>query len=137
MVILELEIKNDLQELARMGAEIESFGEKNSLQNEAVFDINLVLDELVTNIISYGYEDENVHIIKIVLEKKPDKVSITLSDDAKAFNPLGKDNPDTSIPLEEKPIGGLGIYFVKQKMKNLVYSRKSGRNILKMDKMIN
>ena len=74
---------------------------------------NLVIEELVTNCIKYGYDDTREHIIEIVLELSPQGLLITVVDDGHPFNPLDRPEPDLTIPIEDRPLGGLGIHLLQ------------------------
>jgi len=90
------------------------------------------MDEILTNIISYGYKDNREHYIDIYVHIENNIIKIVIEDDAIAFNPLLAPPPDLTIPLEERPIGGLGIYLVKTSVNTIDYARENGRNILSM-----
>lgn len=133
----KLSIENKIENLDKVAGFIEEFCEENNLVPKVVFELNLVLDELVTNTITYGYRDKDVHTIDILVEKKADLIELRVIDDAREFNPLEKDNVDLTISLQEKQIGGLGIHLVKQKMDEIKYERKGNKNFLYMNKKIN
>ncbi|HNW94359.1 MAG TPA: ATP-binding protein [bacterium] len=99
-----------------------------------LYAVNLSLDELVTNVISYGYEDAQPHELTVDLALADGKLTVTLSDDARAFNPLLAPRPDASVPLEERRIGGWGIQFVREMMDDMQYERVGGRNVLTLQK---
>ena len=94
--------------------------------------INLILEELLTNIIFYGYQDHAQHVIYITFEKGDSEIRLTIEDDAIAFNPLEQEAIDLDTLLEDKPIGGLGIHFVKNLTQSLEYERTDEGNILRM-----
>jgi anti-sigma regulatory factor (Ser/Thr protein kinase) len=127
-------LKNDRNEIEAVAAALEEFGEAHALPLRIVFDMNLVLEEIITNIISYGYEDTLEHSIVIDVSWDNDLLTLTVTDDAKQFDPLAQDGPDLQLPLEEREAGGLGIYFVKQKMDEVIYKWEQGHNVLVMKK---
>lgn len=129
-------LKNRISELNKLAEELEKFSSEYKLPQKILFDINLSLDELVTNIISYGYDDDKDHDILISIAKEEDNIFITLEDEGIEFNPLNTEEPETETELEDREIGGLGIYFVKNKMDRISYERIGGRNILKLEKQI-
>ena len=129
-------VRNDLGELARVAAEVESFGERRALDATTVFNINLILDELLTNTINYGYGDGKDHTIDIVIDHRGDLLTIALEDDGKPFDPLSIATPDLDVPLEERRIGGLGIHIVKTFMDDVRYERDGDRNRITMTKRI-
>jgi serine/threonine-protein kinase RsbW len=128
------ELKNKMLEIPRMLAWVEAYGADHHLSSEVVNAVSLSLDELVTNIISYGYDDELTHMIVVTLSDDEHTISVRLEDDARPFNPMAVDEVDISISLEQKPIGGLGIHLVKNFMNTIHYERADGKNILTMSK---
>ncbi len=133
---LNLELKNNLKEIGTLINSFESFAEKFSLSKSVVNDINLCLEELVTNVISYGYNDQDEHIIFVDISFINDAINICIKDDGLEFNPLEQAEPDINQPIEERKIGGLGIHLVKNLMSDLAYKRENDFNILTMRKFI-
>jgi serine/threonine-protein kinase RsbW len=131
-----IELKNDLKELDRLNEEIESFNSINSIPVDIAFKINLAAEEIVTNIIKYGYDQPKEDIITIDIQKNDGSIIILVSDSAKEFNPLLKDDPDTTLSLNERKIGGLGIFFAKELMDEIEYKRVNSKNILTMRKKV-
>lgn len=100
-------------------------------------EIKLAVEEVVTNIILYAYPDEKGQDIGIDLSYEKRRLTIILTDHGIAFNPLEKEEPDLTLSLDERPIGGLGIYLAKQLMTTVRYNRSAGKNILTMIKEYN
>ena len=98
--------------------------------------LNLVLEELVTNIIFYGYVDTNEHKIIIDLSRDNSIFRMQIEDDAKEFNPLLMAEPNIENSIEDRKIGGLGIFFVRKIMDTMTYERVDNKNILTMTKTI-
>ena len=161
---LVVRIRNDLSELERIAGVIEQFGVAHGLPSKAVFEINLALDEVLTNVISYAYADSGPHEIEVRLSI-PDEtrtstgwsggsnepslkrdevtalaqvhwqeVTVEVSDDGRPFDPLTVAPADLDQALEERSIGGLGVHFVRRVMDRLEYRRDAGRNVLTMHK---
>ena len=97
-------------------------------------DLNLALEEILTNIISYGYTDNREHEIKVRLSVQPGEVKAEVEDDGQPFNPLAAPEADTTQSLEERTIGGLGIHLVRKLMDGLEYKRQGDRNLLTIRK---
>jgi anti-sigma regulatory factor (Ser/Thr protein kinase) len=98
-------------------------------------DVNLAVEEILTNIISYGYTDNREeHEIKVSVSVQPGEVRVDVEDDGQPFNPLEAPEPDTTKPLEERTAGGLGIHLVRQLMDDLDYKRQGDRNLLSIKK---
>jgi anti-sigma regulatory factor (Ser/Thr protein kinase) len=132
----QLSIENNLQNLNKVAGFVETFGEINNLDYKIIFEINLILDELITNIISYGYEDKKLHIIDIELEINGSVINIKIEDDGKVFNPLESQEVDINAALDDRKIGGLGIHIIKQKTDEIHYERSGNKNILKLSKRV-
>lgn len=98
------------------------------------FAIPLSLEEMITNAIKYGYADRGAHCIDVELTLGSDHALLEISDDGQAFDPFDIPAPDTSLPMEERPIGGLGIHLVKNMMDHCEYTREEGRNIVRLTK---
>ena len=95
---------------------------------------NLAIEELATNCIKYGYDDSSEHIIEIELEISAAELVLTVTDDGHPFNPLDIPEPDTNLPAEELPIGGLGIHLLRKMSDRMEYARTDGRNRLTLSK---
>jgi anti-sigma regulatory factor (Ser/Thr protein kinase) len=93
-----------------------------------------VLEELVTNIIAYGYTDKKEHIIFIRIKKSDDILTVEVKDDGRAFNPLDMPPPDKSSDLENIEPGGLGIHLVRKLTDEVFYQRENNCNILTFKK---
>jgi serine/threonine-protein kinase RsbW len=97
-----------------------------------VHDLNLALEEILNNIISYAYTDSREHEIKVRLSAQPGEIRAEVEDDGQPFNPLEAPEPDTAKSLEERTIGGLGIHLVRKLMDDIEYKRQGERNFLSM-----
>jgi len=129
----KLIIKNKLSEIAKVVETIDILAEKWDLPMKIAFNLNLAIEELITNTISYGYQDQAEHQIEIFFALSGKSLSIIISDDAKAFNPLeGEHSPDLDTSIEEKKIGGLGIFFAKNIMDSMSYKYENKKNILSL-----
>ena len=129
-------LHNDIKETTRLGELLAAFTEKYDVPPHLAFRIDLILDELVTNIIKYGYKDQQKNhkqeIFVEIFSCAPDILKIVIIDSSSEFNPLKARTPDVSSSIEERPIGGLGIHFAKQFTKEMFYQRKSNQNHLTM-----
>ena len=121
---LRLTLKNDLSELARVAEEIESHGVSRGWPAKWILNVNLCLDELITNTVSYGYLDTDEHEIRVTLTDRNASLVVVVEDDGVAFDPFtAAPVPDLEADVEERPIGGLGVYFVKTLMDEVAYER--------------
>jgi len=123
-------LRNDLAELQRLNQLVAEFAEHHGLPSELVFRVTLVLEEIITNVISYGYEDEMEHEISVRLSWEDPDMKIEVEDDGRPFNPLEAPPPDMVKPLAERPVGGLGIHLVREMMDKLEYRRENDKNLL-------
>ena len=130
------ELKNDQSELDRLCRNCEELGKSIGLSDKTIFDMNLALDELFTNIISYGFQDHHEHIIKINITIEGDQLQMRIEDDGVPFNPLAVKAPDIQCGVEDCQIGGLGIHLIRKIMDDVQYQRLSGKNILLLQRKI-
>ena len=127
-------LKNDLAELATLAAAIESFTAACQLPDEMTGALNLALEEVVTNVITYAYDDEGEHAIDVTMAYDGAAVTARIVDDGKPFDPLSMPEPDVTAPLEEREVGGLGIHLVRQVMTDTHYERQGPHNVLVLRK---
>jgi serine/threonine-protein kinase RsbW len=132
-VTSEIRIANDLSEIARVADLVDGFGASNQLPHEVVFALNVSLDEVLNNIISYAYEDAGPHEILVRLELRSGIVDVVVEDDGKSFDPLLAPAPDLTAKLR---LGGVGLHFVRNLMDGLEYARRDGINRLRMTKKL-
>ena len=130
------ELKSKLSELKTLCRHLEDCGNLMELPQKCRSEINLGLDELFTNIISYGFEDESEHQIKFSLAKAEETLVVEIEDDGIPFNPLDAASPEVSWELDSINIGGLGIHLVKKMMDDIDYQRIEGRNKLILKKCV-
>ena len=125
---LELRVSNDLAQLPRVRQAVDRFGERNRLPSKCVFGVKLALCELLTNTISYGYEDQGSHTIDIRLELRDGLVRLEIVDDGIAFDPTRAKDPPIQHALKDLPDGGFGIFLTKNFVDTMNYRREGGRN---------
>lgn len=118
-------------DLQLLNEEIESFCIGNK-QAAALFTIQLVIEELVTNIIKYGSRAAKEESIEIRLRNENGQVILTIADNTEAFNPLEAEEPDITLPAEERKIGGLGLFLIRKKVRSITYEYKNGLNIVEV-----
>ena len=130
------ELKSDLSELEILCQHLNKFGQITGLSLTCATDINVCLDELFTNIVSYGFADEQEHIIRFTINLDKNVLTIKIEDDGVPFNPLKKKEPEIPADLMDARIGGLGIHIVKKLMDDIHYKRERGWNSLTMKKKL-
>ena len=122
-------LKNALTELDSLFEHIERFGRTAGLPKKQIFQINLALDELFTNIVSYGFPDSNSHWINFRLHLENNEVVIRIEDNGIPFDPVAAPTAGSTPPLEKCKIGGLGLHIVKKMMDEIAYERRGDKNI--------
>jgi len=133
-ITTKISIVNQIPEIEKVCDFVSGFGEENDLSQKIIFAFHLALDEILTNIISYGYRDKDEHIIDIHLSLQAGALALEILDDSVPFNPSDAPVPDVNQPLEERKIGGLGIYLVKNLMDEVEYKSIDGVNRLTLKK---
>jgi sigma-B regulation protein RsbU (phosphoserine phosphatase) len=133
---VELRLRNKVSELDRFNQALTEFGRHHGLVPKVVHDLNLVLEEILTNIISHSYTDNREHEIRVNLSVEPGAVRVDVEDDGPPFNPLEAPEVDTTKPLEARTIGGLGIHLVRKLMDRVEYRRQEGKNLLVVKKLL-
>ena len=136
MTPMSVTLVNDRSEVERLGRLVEAFGETEGLAADAIFSVNLALDEVVTNVIRYAHDDGRQHPIIVRLALEAGVLTAQVEDDGRAFNPLDAPVPDIGAGIDDRPIGGLGIHLVRSVMTSVEYRREDGRNVLTMKKRL-
>lgn len=104
---------------------------------KAHMQIDIAIDELMSNIARYAYNpDVGPATVRVEVMEDPMAVIITFIDNGVPYDPLSNEDPDINLSAEEREIGGLGIYMVKKTMDEVVYEYKDGQNILRIRKNI-
>lgn len=128
---LEAELSGHLAEIERLAELIEGFGEANGVPSKLVFNLNLALDELITNIVGYAYPDDDParHVIRVRITLDDAGLTTVLSDDGRAYDPFSEARaPDISASIDGRPIGGLGVHLVRTLIGDVAYERVDGLN---------
>ena len=128
---MQLEFDARIENIGLLTGAVEELLETLEAPMKACMQINVAIDELLSNICYYAYGD-GVGKAYVTVETMPDKrgISITLEDEGEPFNPLSHEDPDVTLGLDERGIGGLGIMLVKRTMDDVHYEYKNGRNRL-------
>ena len=125
---------NDLAELERLGRVVEEFGRRRQLSPTRLFDLQLAVNEVFTNVVSYGFDDGRPHEIVVRLMTGADEVVVEIEDDGRPFDPSTAPAPKLDVPIEERQAGGLGLYLAKRVTDAMDYRRENGRNIVRLQK---
>ena len=132
----ELSIKNEIGELARVNQFLDDIAEELGLDMELQMNLNLVLEEMVSNVIFYAYPEGKTAEIELVAETHGKQLTFELTDRGKEFDPTAKEDANPDVNPMERDIGGMGIYIVKNIMNEVSYQRLEGKNLLTMKKNI-
>lgn len=132
----EIKISNNLNEIAVLAAFIEEIAEELSLSMETTMNINLALEEAVANIIMYAYPSDEEHTILLKVNSTNKQLIFLLTDKGASFDPTQVEDANITLSLEERPIGGLGIFLIRSIMNEISYQRLDGENRLIMKKDI-
>ena len=133
---LTLMLVNQPREIERACTAAEEFAAAQGLSSEVGYALALTLDEAVANVIRHGYEDADEHVIRVRLWLDQDLLSVQVADDGVAFNPLRAPAPNLDLPIEQRPVGGLGIHIMRTMMDDLEYTRVNGQNLLTLRKRV-
>ena len=130
---LSLKVETSVAELERISAAVKAFGEQQNWPANLIFKVTLVLEELGINIMNNGYDD-GLHEFEIVLTSEPDTLRVEVLDDGRPFDPLNDAPiPDLESSLDERPVGGLGIYLVRSMVDRMHYRRTGDQNRLTLE----
>jgi anti-sigma regulatory factor (Ser/Thr protein kinase) len=121
--------------VARVHTAFGDFADAHALPDAVRRSMSVVLDELLTNTLSYGLADDGGEVI-VDLDLDADRLVVTISDDGQPFDPFARSAPDTTLSVEDRPIGGQGIHLVRKMVDDLSYVRRSGRNIVMLTKRL-
>ena len=133
---IEIILNGHLDEIAHLASALDRFCDDAIMSDLVKNQINLVLEELYTNTANYGLVDISNGQVIINLLALNNQLEIRYKDNGIAFNPLEMTDPDLMLSLDDRPIGGLGVFFVKAMTDNVTYSRVGGWNQLLMHKSL-
>ncbi|PNV85258.1 MAG: ATP-binding protein [Desulfobacteraceae bacterium] len=129
---LSISFANDMQELTHVLQVVNVFLEPRALPSKLVYAVNLILEEILMNIIKYGYDDGESHEIEVQIKVEQEEVALTVIDDGREFNPLTVPPPDHSKSAMDRLEEGLGLQFVRHMRNAIEYRREEDKNILKI-----
>lgn len=130
----EIRIANDLLEISHLSEFVEELCEELSLPAETTMNINLALEEAVVNIIMYAYPTDEQHEILLKVCTHTNQLIFLLTDNGLSFDPTKVEDADVTLPIEERSVGGLGIFLIRSIMNEVSYQRLDGKNNLIMKK---
>jgi len=133
---LQILLSGQPDERARVVRGLERFCREQRIPSSVERAADLALEEHLANVLGHGYPAGAPHRILVAMKMDGDCLCLEVEDDGKAFDPLAVPPVDTGIPLEDKPIGGLGVHLMRQSMDELSYARVDGKNRLRMRKRV-
>jgi serine/threonine-protein kinase RsbW len=132
-----LQLTNEVDELKRLNVFLEELADEWKIPLKSIHQLNLALEEVISNIIFYAFDDNEEHDILLNVQFEKDAVKVIVTDKGKAFDILAAEiYGEKEKPAEERSVGGLGIHFVKELMDQVEYERKNDQNILTLYKKI-
>jgi serine/threonine-protein kinase RsbW len=126
-------IGSDIAEIPKVSAWLEEVMRGSGFSEEAILDTQLAVEEAITNVIVHGYKEPG-GVVEITSHVNSDRVKVEIADTAPRFDPLSMPVPDLDGSIEERRIGGLGVFLIRQVMDGVSYRYENGRNILLMTK---
>ncbi len=133
---ISIRIGADLNEVTRLNRLVRKFGELHEVPSQPLHDVNLALDELVTNAVRYGFADASGRELAVHLETYDGDLLASVTDDGREFNPLEQTPPDLDAGLNARPLGGLGIHLARSLMDHINYARLGGKNVMTVRKHV-
>ena len=131
-----LTLPNDINTIPQLNEFIDAVCEELEIDMALAMSLNLAMEEAVVNVMDYAYPEGTEGEVDIEAIADEAQLHFTISDSGKPFDPTAKEEVDTTLSAEERPIGGLGIHLIRQLMDNISYERKDGKNILRLSKNI-
>src|SRR5262245_49044550 len=131
---LHFAIRNELSEIASVTKAIHEFSKEIELSEDIDFTLQLVAEELISNIVLYAYPEPGRHIISFDLEVGTENIFVRVQDDGIPFNLLEQSPPKKPESFDELKVGGLGIHLVRQMMDEITYRREDGHNTVTLKK---
>ncbi len=129
-------LAGSLSELDKLSDMLRMIGERWNLSDKAVLQMNLALDELFTNVVSYGIDSQAHKEVLFSLDYFDGVIKIVVTDSGRPFDPTNAPDPERNLPLEKQPIGGLGIFLIRQYTDKIEYRRENEKNIVTLTKKI-
>jgi serine/threonine-protein kinase RsbW len=133
---ITIRINADVKEIERLNKLVRQFGELHDVPSRTLYAVNLALDELVTNVLLYGYEEPTGREVTVRIVTAGSELVASVVDEGRPFNPLDAPKPNLDAPLEDRELGGLGIHLVRSLMDHVAYSREEDKNVLTVRKRI-
>ena len=127
---------SDRSELTKLEGFTEDFAQGAGLSDKDLFALQIIVEELVTNVIDYGGVPAGEHAVRVDLSAEDGELLIRMTDRGAEYNTLLREDPDVTLSAEERPIGGLGVHFCKKLTDAQSYARVDGQNVLTLTKKL-
>ena len=125
-------IKSTYTEIESLCIKINDLAQNNNFSDKIIFCLNICIEEMLTNIVKYAYDDKNEHEIEVILEIAGKIITLTIVDDGHEFNPLKAKMPDVSSDIKHRQIGGIGIFLTLKMADKVSYNRRNSKNFIKI-----
>jgi len=135
-VTVTADFVSDRSELTKLEGFTADFAQGAGLSDKDLFALQIIVEELVTNVVDYGGVPAGEHAVRVDLSAEDGLLTIVLTDRGTEYNPLLRADPDVTLPAEERPIGGLGVHFCKKLTDTQSYQRVDGKNVLVLTKKL-
>ena len=132
-----LTLPNDVNTIPQLNEFLDTFCEEGGVDMETTMSLNLAMEEAVVNVMDYAYPKGTEGSVNIEARLDDGDITFVITDNGIPFDPTAKEDADTTLPLDERNIGGLGIFLTRQIMDEIEYERDNDRNILTLRKYIN
>ncbi len=133
---LEVTLHNQASQISQAHEALDQFAARHGLSVRVVRAFHLALEEHLSNCITYGFKPAQLGTIQVRFKLEPPVVRVEIEDNAVPFNPLTAPEVDTSLPLDEKPLGGLGLLLIRRSVDQAEYHRANEHNVLILKKRI-
>ncbi|MCC8197069.1 MAG: ATP-binding protein [Tannerellaceae bacterium] len=133
-MVRTLHITNDLEQLSSFEEFLQKVCSSWGINEKTAMGLHLAVEEAVVNVIHYAYPGQKNQPIELKVQYDAGKIIFTLTDHGALFDPTSKEDPDITLGLDERPIGGLGIFLARKLMTEINYKRSGNKNILTMIK---
>lgn len=131
-----LVLPNDIETIPQLNEFIDSVAEEVGLEMSLTMSLNLAIEEAVVNVMEYAYPEGQTGNVEIEVTADQQWMTFVITDTGIAFDPTKKEDADTTLSAEERPIGGLGIFLVRQLMDVIDYKREGNKNVLTLQKKL-
>jgi len=131
----KLTVETKLDEVYNVLGFLEVIMDEVQISRQQQIHINTAVEEIFVNIVNYAFP-ETAGAVTVCASVNPEKITIEFCDNGIAFDPVQKETPDISLPLKDRPIGGLGILMTKEFMDSVKYERIGDENVLTLEKII-